>query len=72
MQKLENFIDKNINDFLQLEESEVQIYDISDFDNDIIEYLKLNYRFDYKNICVCYAEGDDFDEEGIWVENMSE
>jgi hypothetical protein len=72
MQKLENFIDKNINDFSQLENSEVEIYDISDFDNDVIEYLKLNYRFDYKNICVYYVEEDEFNEESIWVENMSE
>jgi hypothetical protein len=72
MQKLENFIDQNINQFLQLENSEVEIYDITEFDDDIVEYLKLNYRFDYKNICVYYVEESEYDEESIWVENMSE
>jgi hypothetical protein len=72
MQKLENFIDQNINQFSQLENSEVEIYDITEFDNDVVEYLKLNYRFDYKNICVYYVEESEYDEESIWVENMSE
>ena len=72
MQKLENFIDQNINQFLQLEISEVEIYDITEFDNDVVEYLKLNYRFDYNNICVYYVEESEYDEESIWVENMSE
>lgn len=72
MQKLENFIDQNINQFSQLENSEVEIYDITEFDDDIVEYLKLNYRFDYKNICVYYVEESEYDEESIWVENMSE
>ena len=71
MQKLINFIDQNINNFSQLEDSEVETYDIIDFDTDVIEYLKLNYRFDYKNICVYYVEEDEFYEEGIWVEYMS-
>lgn len=70
MQKLENFIDNNINEFSQLENSEVKTYEINEFDVDVIEYLKLNYRFDYKNICVYYVEADEFYEEGIWVENM--
>ena len=72
MQKLENFIDQNINQFLQFEISEVEIYYITEFDNDIVEYLKLNYRFDYKNICVYYVEESEYNEESIWVENMSE
>jgi hypothetical protein len=72
MQKLINFIDQNINNFSQLEDSEVETYDIIDFDTDVIEYLKLNYRFDYKNICVYYVEEDEFYEEGIWVEYMSD
>jgi len=72
MQKLENFIDQNINQFSQFEISEVEIYDITEFDNDIVEYLKLNYRFDYKNICVYYVEESEYNEESIWVENMSE
>jgi hypothetical protein len=72
MQKLINFIDQNINNFSQLEDSEVETYDIIDFDTDVIEYLKLNYRFDYKNICVYYVEEDEFFEEGIWVEYMSD
>jgi hypothetical protein len=72
MQKLENFIDQNINQFSQLENSEVEIHDITEFDNDVVEYLKLNYRFDYNNICVYYVEEDEFFEEGIWVEYMSD
>jgi len=72
MQKLINFIDQNINNFSQLEDSEVETYDIIDFDTDVIEYLKLNHRFDYKNVCVYYVEEDEFYEEGIWVEYMSD
>jgi hypothetical protein len=72
MQKLENFIDQNINQFSQLENSEVEIHDITEFDNDVVEYLKLNYRFDYNNICVYYVEESEYDEESIWVENMSD
>jgi len=72
MQKLKNFIDQNIDCFSQFENSEVKIYDINEFDTDVVEYLKLNYRFDYNNICVYYVEKSEYDEESIWVENMSD
>jgi hypothetical protein len=51
--------------FNSLEDSEVQEYkDLSEFDSDFIDYLKLNYRFDYKGICVYIVDSE------IWVENM--
>jgi hypothetical protein len=71
MQKLINFIDQNINQFLPLKNIGIKIYDIIDFDTDVIEYLKLSYYL-YKNICVYYVEEDEFFEEGIWVEYMSD
>jgi hypothetical protein len=71
MQKLINFIDQNINHFLPLKNIGIKIYDIIDFDTDVIEYLKLSYYL-YKNICVYYVEEDEFFEEGIWVEYMSD
>jgi hypothetical protein len=71
MQKLENFINQNINHFLPLKNIGIKIYDIIDFDTDVIEYLKLSYYL-YKNICVYYVEEDEFFEEGIWVEYMSD
>jgi hypothetical protein len=65
MKKIENFINDNLELFNSLENSEVQEYkDLSEFDSDFIDYLKLNYRFDYKGICV-YIVGSE-----IWVENM--
>jgi hypothetical protein len=72
MQKLENFINQNINHFLPLKNIGIKIYDITEFDNDVVEYLKLNYRFDYNNICVYYVEESEYDEESIWVEYMSD
>ena len=65
MTKIETFINDNLELFNSLESSEVQEYkDLSEFDSDFINYLKLNYRFDYKGICV-YVVGSE-----IWVENM--
>jgi hypothetical protein len=69
MKKLENFINGNMNVFNNLDNSEVEIYSLDEFDNDIIEYLKLNYRFDYEGICV-YLVNDGRPDDGIWVENM--
>jgi hypothetical protein len=65
MTKIETFIDNNLELFNSLESSEVQEYkDLNEFDSDFIDYLKLNYRFDYKGICVYIVDSE------IWVENM--
>ena len=65
MKKIETFINNNLELFNSLEDSEVQEYkDLSEFDSDFIDYLKLNYRFDYKGICVYLVDSE------IWVENM--
>jgi hypothetical protein len=65
MKKIETFINNNLELFNSLEDSEVQEYkDLSEFDSDFINYLKLNYRFDYKGICVYIVDSE------IWVENM--
>jgi hypothetical protein len=65
MKKIEKFIDDNFELFNSLESSEVQEYkDLSEFDSEFIDYLKLNYRFDYRGICVYVVE------DQIWVENM--
>jgi hypothetical protein len=65
MTKIETFINNNLELFNSLESSEVQEYkDLSEFDSDFIDYLKLNYRFDYKGICVYIVDSE------IWVENM--
>ena len=65
MKKIETFINNNLELFNNLEDSEVQEYkDLSEFDSDFINYLKLNYRFDYKGICVYIVDSE------IWVENM--
>jgi hypothetical protein len=65
MTKIEKFINDNLELFNSLGNSEVCEYkDLSEFDSDFIDYLKLNYRFDYKGICVYIVDSE------IWVENM--
>jgi len=65
MTKIETFINNNLELFNSLENSETREYkDLSEFDSDFVDYLKLNYRFDYKGICVYLVDSD------IWVENM--
>jgi hypothetical protein len=66
MEKISNFIDANFNYFSNLEDSEVEIYDLKDFDNEVVYYLILNYRFDYRGICIYYVD----ETKQIWVENM--
>jgi hypothetical protein len=66
MKAIENFIDENLSEFSNLDSSEVIEYTLNEFSDDIINYLKTNYRFDHKNICIYYVE----DEDEIWVENM--
>ena len=69
MKKLKDFINKNYNEFSNLDGNEVIELTMEEakekgLDNEMINYLKTNYRFDYKGICVYYDEGQ------VWVENM--
>jgi len=68
MKKLKQFIDNDLKYFSNLKNNEIEYYDINEFDNDVIEYLKQSFRnrFDYKDICVSYDE----DENVICIENM--
>jgi NurA-like 5'-3' nuclease len=67
MNKIENYIDNNLTWLLELTDSEVEQIPASNFDDDVIDYLKQIERFDYKSICVYYV----VDENEVWVENMS-
>ena len=65
MESLKCFIDENFNEFINLGNSEVcEFKDLNEFDSEFINYLKLNYRFDYRGICVYLVDSE------IWVENM--
>jgi len=66
MNKLINNIEQNYVKYKNLECSEVEQTSANEWDNDIVEYLKINYRFDYKGICVYYV----CDRNEIWIENM--
>jgi hypothetical protein len=68
MLKIKNFINENLNEFNQLENSEVDQRNVNEFDNDVVDYLKncFRQRYDYKDICVYYVE----DKDEIWIENM--
>lgn len=67
MKAIEDFIDRNYTEFSNLDYSEVVELKLTDkeLNSDIIDYLKVNYRFDYKDICVYYNE----DADQVWVEN---
>ena len=67
MKKLEQYIDTNFNEFNELSISEVIHYDADDFDVDMVNYLKQNYRFDYRGICIYYVLGDN----EVYIENMN-
>ena len=69
MLKIKNFINENLNEFNQLENSEVDQRNVNEFDNDVVDYLKncFRQRYDYKDICVYYVE----DYNKVWVENMA-
>ena len=67
---LQNFIDQNLNEFSNLDDSEVIELTMEEakeegLDNEMVNYLKNNYRFDYKGIVVYYNE----DSNEIWIEN---
>ena len=66
MDKLKQFVDENYERFVNLDESEVIELDAHYLDDDLVNYLKDNDRFDYKGICVYYVKGED----EVWVENM--
>jgi len=66
MKKLKQFIKENYDEFSNLEESEVYELDAHYIDNDIVDYLKDNDRFDHNGICVYYVKESD----EVWVENM--
>jgi len=55
MIKLISFIENNLVEFNSLVDSEVLELNSNSVDSEIVDYLKLNYRFDYKNICVYYS-----------------
>jgi hypothetical protein len=67
MKSLKDFIDENFNEFSNLSTSEVIECTLDEFDSEEISYLKDNYRFDYKDICIYYVERTD----EIWIENMN-
>jgi hypothetical protein len=77
MKKIEEFIDKNLKHYSNLDNSEVETYSEDEIDQDIVDYLKEHYRFDYKDICVYFVGETDEDEDDedlvgeIWVENMA-
>lgn len=62
-----DFIDNNFNEFIKLSDSEVEEFSESEFDKEVIDYLKKHERFDYRGICVYWA----YDYDTVWVENMS-
>jgi hypothetical protein len=66
MDKLKQFIEENFERFINLDESEVYELDAHYLDNDLVDYLKDNDRFDYKGICVYYVKESD----EVWIENM--
>lgn len=70
MNKLINFIESNLVEFNNLENSEVIYLESKNVDNEIVEYLEniFRNRFDYKNICVYYIEENN--NKYICVENM--
>jgi hypothetical protein len=67
MKKIENFINENLIEFNNLEDSEVIEMNVNEFDNKIVGYLFKNYRFDYKGICIYLIKEDN----KICIENMN-
>jgi hypothetical protein len=66
MDKLKQFVEENYERFINLDESEVYELDAHYLDDDLVNYLKDNDRFDYKGICVYYVKESD----EVWIENM--
>jgi hypothetical protein len=66
MDSLKNYVDLNFNEFSNLGRSEVIECTLDEFDSEEINYLKLNYRFDYRGICIYYVS----EKDEVWIENM--
>ena len=58
------FIETNYNKLSNL--NEVLILNKNEFSDQVIQYLKDFYRFDYKDICICWSKRT----KKVWVENM--
>jgi len=56
MNNIIKFIESNLLVFSSLVDSEVLELECDCVSSNIVDYLKLNYRFDYKNICVYYSD----------------
>ena len=67
MEKLEKFIDDNLERFIDLEEDEVYELDAHYMDDDIVNYLKDNDQFKHNGIVVYYVKESD----EVWLENFS-
>jgi hypothetical protein len=67
MESLKDFINENFNEFNNLDSSEIIECTLDEFNNEVIDYLKLNYRFDYKGICIYYVK----EKNEIWIENFN-
>ena len=63
--QLINFIEINYNKFSNL--NEVLILNKNEFSDQVIQYLKDVYRFDYKDICICWSKIN----KNVWVQNMT-
>jgi len=67
MNKLKLFIEDNFERFSDLDESEVLELDAHYMDDDIVNYLKDNDKFEHNGICVYYVKGPD----EVHVENLN-
>ena len=67
MKKIEMFINENLIEFSNLEDSEVCEICVNEFDDEIVGYLFKNYRFDFKDICVYLIK----EQNMICIENMN-
>ena len=63
--QLIDFIETNYNKLSNL--NEVLILNKNEFSNQVIQYLKDFYRFDYKGICICWSKRT----KKVWVQNMT-
>ena len=67
MNRLIQYIESNFDRFSNLDESEVLELDAHYMDDDIVNYLKDNDKFEHNGICVYYVKGPD----EVWVENFN-
>jgi hypothetical protein len=72
MKSLKDFIDGNKDEFNNLSCSEIIHCSLDEFDDNEVEYLKINYRFDHDGICVYYVDRKSYNKKDeIWIENMN-